>query len=617
MRRKSVQRALAGLLAVGVGAGCQVVLGLGGELSPEQACTDGAKDGNETDVDCGGGTCLACANGKRCKVGADCKDEACIHDVCTAPTCHDGVKNGEETGMDCGGPTCPKCSAGEGCLVASDCVSGICTGTVCQPSCTDNVKDGNETDIDCGGGMCPGCAVGKVCKQNTDCQGGVCTSGKCADFLVWAEAMGGTSATDAAALVGVGLDSGGNAVLAANFQGAASLGGSAYDTGDAMTEGFAFGRYDPNGAHLWDAGVVTGVAGASQSVHLLAVGTPASTAEFAAIGTYGPTGVNFGDSVTLPNVSPPTGEAFYALFDTSGPVLAQSFGNQAGILGGAFDGVTFSATETAVFVVGSGQNGAFSVADTSVNDGDMFIARLDDPEWGQTFNDGGGNSDLFVSVSTNPTGNVLIAGQHDGVLDFGGGPRNSATDGRGFVLELSSLGAYAWDKSFGAMPEALAIDGMGDIVLCGKFTGSVDFGAGALTSANGSVFVAKLDPTGKALWSKAFPIGGPNLLAPRMMMTTDVAGDVLLGVNLKGDMIDFGGASLAGAVLVAKLNPSGAVLWSRGFGALGKMSLQGIAAYDGANVLVAGTFQESLDFGSKTLSTTAAESVFLARLSLP
>jgi hypothetical protein len=50
-------------------------------------CSDGAQNGDETGVDCGG----SCPNS------------------CTAPTCSDGIQNGDETGVDCGG-SCPPCS---------------------------------------------------------------------------------------------------------------------------------------------------------------------------------------------------------------------------------------------------------------------------------------------------------------------------------------------------------------------------------------------------------------------------------------------------------------------------------------------------------------------------
>jgi len=48
-----------------------------------------------------------------------------------APTCTDGAANGEETGVDCGGSVCPACGLGMPCVVDSDCTSGACSSGVC------------------------------------------------------------------------------------------------------------------------------------------------------------------------------------------------------------------------------------------------------------------------------------------------------------------------------------------------------------------------------------------------------------------------------------------------------------------------------------------------------
>jgi len=58
-------------------------------------------------------------------------------------TCTDKVKNGKETDVDCGGGTCPKCEDNKSCTKASHCLSGICTSNTCQKGCVHQsvVKD--------------------------------------------------------------------------------------------------------------------------------------------------------------------------------------------------------------------------------------------------------------------------------------------------------------------------------------------------------------------------------------------------------------------------------------------------------------------------------------------
>ncbi|MDD5759079.1 MAG: hypothetical protein PHI06_08345, partial [Desulfobulbaceae bacterium] len=76
-----------------------------------------------------------------------------------APTCSDGIKNGSETGIDCGGGTCSPCDAGEQCTAGSDCISGNCSSGLCQASYTLTVSksgsgsgsvDSSPAGISCG-----------------------------------------------------------------------------------------------------------------------------------------------------------------------------------------------------------------------------------------------------------------------------------------------------------------------------------------------------------------------------------------------------------------------------------------------------------------------------------
>ena len=136
------------------------------------SCMDADKNGDETDVDCGG-SCAPCDDAEACLLPADCKSGVCTAGVCQAPTCEDAVKNGAETGADCGGGQCPPCGPDEGCDTNEDCVGAECSGPggTCTPNCQDQAKNNAETDIDCGGGACPQCAVDQGCLQDTDCAG--------------------------------------------------------------------------------------------------------------------------------------------------------------------------------------------------------------------------------------------------------------------------------------------------------------------------------------------------------------------------------------------------------------------------------------------------------------
>ncbi|MEX1365069.1 MAG: hypothetical protein AB1Z98_18210 [Nannocystaceae bacterium] len=161
-----------------------------GTCEDPQCSVDGMVNGDETDVDCGGGTCPACDDGEICIEPSDCMSEICDAGICIPPdpSCRDGVLNGDETDVDCGGPTCPGCDDGEDCVEDGDCISQLCdtkTDTCLAPSCDDGVINGGETDLDCGGPCGPTCDPGEGCLVGGDCVTQGCDPGTstCNDFL--------------------------------------------------------------------------------------------------------------------------------------------------------------------------------------------------------------------------------------------------------------------------------------------------------------------------------------------------------------------------------------------------------------------------------------------------
>jgi hypothetical protein len=161
------------------GADCPSKVCTSAGVCAAPTATDGVKNGTETDTDCGGPAAPKCEILKSCDAGADCTSGVC-KDVgkgkqCQPPAPDDGVKNGDETDVDCGGAKAPKCVDGKACTARNDCVNDVCSGGKCQPAiCTDMAKNGTETDVDCGGASCPRCADLKGCKVADDCKSGVC-----------------------------------------------------------------------------------------------------------------------------------------------------------------------------------------------------------------------------------------------------------------------------------------------------------------------------------------------------------------------------------------------------------------------------------------------------------
>ena len=159
---------------------------LAGACAPAM-CGDEVKNGDETDVDCGGACGATCKTGDDCAVAGDCIDKVCSGPeggptTCAAPKCDDTLQNGDETDVDCGGSCAKKCAPHAGCKKDIDCKGGLCTGSTCAESCTDGVLNNAEKALDCGGPICAAtCAVGTPCDVPSDCDTAFCVDGFCCD----------------------------------------------------------------------------------------------------------------------------------------------------------------------------------------------------------------------------------------------------------------------------------------------------------------------------------------------------------------------------------------------------------------------------------------------------
>src|SRR5262249_42165222 len=91
---------------------------------------------------CQDGFCAKRLNGTGCGNNSRCRDGVCTPNP---PTCSDGLKNGNESDTDCGGGTCPRCAIGKTCVVPTDCTSNVCTNHTCACIPVSNETSGPAT----------------------------------------------------------------------------------------------------------------------------------------------------------------------------------------------------------------------------------------------------------------------------------------------------------------------------------------------------------------------------------------------------------------------------------------------------------------------------------------
>ena len=249
----------------------------------------------------------------------------------------------------------------------------------------------------------------------------------------------------------------------------------------------------------------------------------------------------------------------------------------------------------------------------------MFVTKLNpagDQVWSK--NVGGSSQFVFPVVRADPSSNVVVTGGFTGTLSFGGGAlTNNDGSANVFLAKLDPDGAHLWSKQFGDTDSqsaaVLAIDDAGNVLVAGTFSGALDFGGGALT---GKVFVAKFDPQGNHVWSKAFTaVGGLGTLVVRGI-GADAAGDVVYGGILNGT-VNFGGVDLtssAGDVFVVKLSAAGQHVWSKHFGSASSETIGGLAVDKQGNTVLTGSYGTPFSFGGALLPDTQSMDVYAAKL---
>ena len=257
---------------------------------------------------------------------------------------------------------------------------------------------------------------------------------------------------------------------------------------------------------------------------------------------------------------------------------------------------------------------------TSAGSTDVYLAKLSSggvPIFGKKF--GNASSQQGNAVSFDIDGNIYIAGSFQGAIDLGGGPLTSAGSDDVFIAKLDPKGKHLWSKRFGGSSAEAALfigtDELGYVYAAGSFAGSVDFGSGLLTSAGGNdIFVLGLDPQGNELWSKrAGDVGSDSVGS----MAVDSDGNVFLTGRFN-TTIDFGGGLLTAAgaddLFAVKLDYFGDPLWARSAGDSMSQSGTAIATDALGNTYLGGDFQGSIDLGNGSMTSAGASDVFVAML---
>ncbi|UCE03546.1 MAG: hypothetical protein JSW67_04980 [Candidatus Latescibacterota bacterium] len=406
---------------------------------------------------------------------------------------------------------------------------------------------------------------------------------------VWSQVFGGTS-SDAG--YSCAVDGAGNVLVTGYFTDAADFGGSSLS---ANGRGVFLAKYAADGAHTWSQGF--GLVSGAEARAVSADGE----GNVAISGFYDETIAFGGGPLTSTSQSV---DVFVARFDSNGThswsksfgdarrdegggVAADASGNvyvsgyfdgSVDFGGGAFLGFddifvakydptgthvwskhlgvsTFSDRGRMLSLDPSGNPAVTGLFQETVDFGggpvmsagslDMFVAKYDaNGNHLLSGGYGGLSNDQGYGVATDAAGNVIVTGRFAGTAQFGGDVFTSAGDADVFVAKYDAAGDHVWSRAFGSSGRdlglAVAVDELGSVFVTGSFSGTVNFGGGALTSAGGTdIFVAVYDTGGNHIWSQRFGDGGDDV-----GQGIAIADAELVVTGSFGGTVDFGGGPL-------------------------------------------------------------------------
>jgi hypothetical protein len=260
---------------------------------------------------------------------------------------------------------------------------------------------------------------------------------------------------------------------------------------------------------------------------------------------------------------------------------------------------------------------------------DIFVAKYSPTNtlsWGKRF--GGSSDDGAYAVAVDRTDNsIIVVGFATGAVDFGGAcpPTSGGTAYNVFVMKLEPAGGTCvWARRYGdgnlQVAAGVGVDGASNVYVTGSFPSTIDFAPNGvsmpMTSAGlTDVFLAKLDSTGKAIWSQRF---GDSQQQNGAAIAVDPAGNSAITGQFWGTT-SFGTTTYtskgANDVFVAKFDASGNVTYGNSFGDSAGQAGLGIAFDSSGAMILTGQMSGNVSFdaGQTTLMATSPN-VFLVKL---
>ena len=202
-------------------------------------------------------------------------------------------------------------------------------------------------------------------------------------------------------------------------------------------------------------------------------------------------------------------------------------------------------------------------------------------------------------------GNAVVAGYMYGPVDFGQFSLSSAVQYDAFIAQADATGNWMWATGFqtlpnsstdSSIPQAMAVDLVGDVIVAGVFSGETDFGGTSINVSSVEVFIAKLDGmSGNLKWVVHGGGGGTEQVTD---VVVDNAGNIYVsGITPNNVLFGSNSYSIVGTQdsFVVKLSSGGAVQSVNGYGIANQaVSLTGLAVDGNGDLYAGGSYEGTM-----------------------
>lgn len=264
---------------------------------------------------------------------------------------------------------------------------------------------------------------------------------------------------------------------------------------------------------------------------------------------------------------------------------------------------------------------------TSNGSTDIFVAKLNSAgNWiwviqaGSTSNVG---IESGTSIVADNAGNLYITGYFNETATFGTTTLTSVGAADIFAAKLTGNGDWLWAQRAGGIEYdnglSLSLDNIGNVLVCGVFQDTADFGSTILTGSGATdIFTAKLDSAGNWLWANK---AGGQYSDVDYSISCDSNGSCYItgnyALNIMFGLIELTSTNFNDSnTFVAKLDSEGNWLWAKKAGGISYDRGYGIVVDDNGNSYIVGFYYDIGIFGPYILTNNnfAMGDIFVAKL---